>query len=368
MKASLVWDGTDILLIPESMGLPREDQMRGTIGERLGEINGRICYDSLGKGRSSISFHEHISQVKHFSVYEHYMVTLELPITALDKTPETHLLMVLINRPGIWVEDSLTSLRITLNPRVILDWDEVKKPIQDLKQTNLFLKLSLRNELERLCPEIFKHFKNEGIYASLLPFKQAEAKSEDEKWVSLYMQGSRGFSHEQVRHGDFSAISQRSTRYVDEGGNGLPTDHPDYVPESEWVQHPLTTAFFDTGLESSKYLTDLKVDSGRAYRRLVRSLEPWLIEKGVDKTTARKQARGAARGYLGNALSTELIFSASVTQWKRQLKQRLNAAADAEIRQIYVPVLEALKASRYADCFENYSTRLSPDGIGLVLE
>lgn len=374
MNASLVWDGTDQLWIPEPMGAPRADQMQGTVGERLGEVNGRICYDSLGKGRSSTSFHEHISQVKHFSVYEHYMVTLELPV-ANDLVSESYLLWCLINRPGVWVEDALTRIRITLNPRVILDWDSLKTVPKELELANLILKLSLHVEfLAKLCPEIEKHTRSTSAFHRYLPFSIVQPETEDEKWISLYMQGSRGFSHEQVRHGDFSAISQRSTRYVDEC-------------DSDWVAHPLITAWLeehrkvaDAHADDISYRVNEKIDESfiylnpaqpvaqEQYKYCVATLEPWLIEKGVDKVTARKQARGAARGYLGNALSTELIFSASVTQWKRQLKQRLNAAADAEIRQVYVKVLEALKQSRYANCLENFTTKPSPDGIGLVLE
>jgi thymidylate synthase ThyX len=87
----------------------------------------------------------------------------------------------------------------------------------------------------------------------------------------------------------------------------------------------------------------------------------------VDAFTARKQARGAARGYLGNALFTELIFSASVAQWRRILAQRLNAAADAEIREMAADVLPILKGCRYGSDFADMNTKPSPDGIGVVL-
>jgi thymidylate synthase ThyX len=83
--------------------------------------------------------------------------------------------------------------------------------------------------------------------------------------------------------------------------------------------------------------------------------------------TARKQARGMARGYLGNALQTEMLFSASVAQWKRMLEQRLTPAADAEIRLVYELALAELKRSRYGAAFERYELVDSPDGLGKVL-
>lgn len=177
-----------------------------------------------------------------------------------------------------------------------------------------------------------------------------------------------GNSHEQVRHGDWTAISQRSTRFVDES-------------ESPWVMHPLERAYRDERYAPLKEEAQQtmamdhasgSVSLGKAkYKALVAELEPWLIARGVDKTTARKQARGAARGYLGNALYTELLFSASVTQWKRMLRQRASQFADAEIRQVYASeamcVLGELKKSRYASAFAGWDMSPAPDGIGHVL-
>jgi thymidylate synthase ThyX len=96
------------------------------------------------------------------------------------------------------------------------------------------------------------------------------------------------------------------------------------------------------------------------------TLEPWLIAKGVDKFTARKQARGAARGYLGNALQTEMVWTVNVRAFKGILKQRASAAADAEIR---------ILANRLYECALPYwpaylghlKQRPCPDGLGYEL-
>jgi thymidylate synthase ThyX len=68
----------------------------------------------------------------------------------------------------------------------------------------------------------------------------------------------------------------------------------------------------------------------------------------TDKTAARKQARGAARGYLGNALASDMLFTTSVTGWKWILSQRKNKLADAEIREVYTPAWTALQSSSTA--------------------
>lgn len=174
-----------------------------------------------------------------------------------------------------------------------------------------------------------------------------------------------GNSHELVRHGDRTGISQRSTRFVQEN-------------ESPWVDHPLVQEFLaskdllpddpENRIRGAlgAIIGDVKISAREVYERTVEHLQKWLTAKGVDKLTARKQARGAARGYLGNALLTELIFSASVGQWKRMLRMRACAPADAEIRAVFVQALEALKQSRYAADFSSFIVAPAPDGLGEI--
>jgi thymidylate synthase ThyX len=189
---------------------------------------------------------------------------------------------------------------------------------------------------------------------------EAHFENDDEKWISLLLCGSRGMSHEQVRHGDFTAISQRSTRYVDEA-------------ESPWVEHPLLTCWraHVGDVPFRRSLSDVSqkaIEQARSvYDTQVTALQAWLEAEGVDKHTARKQARGAARGYLGNALYTEMIFSANVRQWLWMLNQRGSKFADAEIRVLYAQVLPQLQRSRYGDSFKHLRLEPSPDGIGEVV-
>jgi thymidylate synthase ThyX len=172
-----------------------------------------------------------------------------------------------------------------------------------------------------------------------------------------------GNSQEQCRHR--FRMSQRSTRFVDES-------------ESSYVRHPLITQFLsdDTvnGLRKQDVLTYMKESESSdktTYNFLVGYLQDYLKTHGVDGTQARKQARGAARGFLGMALHTEMIFTTTVKGWRWILSQRATKLADAEIRVLYATgdksVLSCLKSSRYGHFFDDLKIEDCPDGIGKSL-
>lgn len=355
--AKLAWDGGEEVHVPSEMGKPRADQLLGTSRERLVELAGRVCYDSCGTGRNSSDYHKHIQEVGHLSVLEHAYATFHMEGN-VDP-------VIFLNRPGLWVERALGGgWRVTANPRSILEWNRWSCPGASKVQVELAKEFGreLRGMASPLYPQIVREIEDRdvvGIPPFILCEKSAvEPQSDEERWVTMFMIGSRGFSHELVRHGDFTAISQRSTRFVDEDG-------------SPWIDHPLVQEY--VAFHKNKYGQDMldvtslvKVSAGSAYRHVASHLQSWLIERGVDKFTARKQARGAARGYLGNALQTELIFSASVGQWKRMLRMRCSAPADAEIRAVFSQALAELKRSRYAKEFDGFQLEPATDGLGQI--
>jgi len=364
VTAKLVWDGSPIVRVPDEMGKPRTDQLQGSVREILSEVSGRICYDSVGTGRNSIDYHKHVKDVGHLSVYEHAHMTV-----AIDEPLDLTTALVYLNRPGLWIENRFEDgYRVTFNPRNILDWDtwseanSVDDLINDHSELTTGLNLAVHANaaypMMVPAPAIVHPMKERFLKTS----RVVEPEADEEKWVSMFMVGSRGFSHELVRHGDRTGISQRSTRFVQES-------------DSEWIDHPLVQEF-DKHLAATKGVGDasrwidriwsVKKLAREVYSEVVETLQPWLMEKGVDKLTARKQARGAARGYLGNALSTELIFSASVGQWKRMLRLRAVGPADAEIRAVFVQALAELKNSRYGADFKDFHLEPSPDGLGEI--
>ena len=386
ISATFIYDGSAPPIIPERM-LPKDPasiaargQMQGTPMEQLVELAGRVCYDSLGVGRPSADYHKHILEVGHLSVLEHAVFTVRWEcnqVTIINWALE------FLNRPNISVKHGYSPddrdqwfLEVTLNLRHVLEWYQVLKgPFPHPAKIRV-----LRHLAHQLAPAIVGP--SDELAEDEVYFRLIDPRDDRQKWATYLLTGSRGFSHELVRHGDWTAISQRSTRYVDES-------------ESPWVDHPLTLKWAQC---SSRGCADLdraeerrrrtiasgggagtRFDSApglmtweatehakAAYRVLVSELEPWLITRGVDKFSAKKQSRGAARGYLGNALYTEVVFSASLAQFKHMIRMRACAAADAEIREVFVQVFRDM-AVRYADRFTGWTVVPAPDGIGEVV-
>lgn len=166
---------------------------------------------------------------------------------------------------------------------------------------------------------------------------------------------SRGLTHELVRHRVGLAISQRSTRYVDED-------------QTEWMLHPLFRDYIEcTGDASLFDEWEGSIHIARdVYRNMTSKLERFALDRGVDKLTARKQARGAARGILGNALMTEMVWSANVRMLRTVIDQRANPAADAEIRELGIGLLRIMREELPA-YFSDYTIAESDDGIGEVV-
>ncbi len=186
-------------------------------------------------------------------------------------------------------------------------------------------------------------------------------------WMTFFLGNlSRGLTHELVRHRVGIAISQRSTRYVDENG-------------SDWVLHPMIEAYLkdatiaESGVAAAGGLTDaalmeeaLHVTMEMAkntYGSLVDKLQAWALKKGIEKFAARKQARGAARGLLGNALLTEMVWSCNVRTLRGAiLKQRGNGAADAEIRALAGLLYEAA-LPHWGAYLNDFKRRPAADGL-----
>jgi len=355
IKAKLVYDGKTFT-VPEELGKPTPEQLMGSVPEQVSELCGRICYDSLGKGRGSTDYHKHLLQVGHFSVYEH------VHFTAVIEPEDSNYgmtLLVLANRPGLTIaipKEDHRKLRITFNPRHLLDWEfwDANSFIHDdMKWTNHELRKSLVDNCNPIIPSILQSYPSLDKWVAS-GAELVEPLYPSEKWVTMYLSGSRGMSHEQVRHR--FCISQRSTRYVDES-------------ESAYITHPLITNYaIDTKELDPFGVHQAKWQCAGIYDNITASLSEWLRGKGIDKFTARKQARGAARGYLGNALATELMFSAPINMWKHMLRLRCSIHADAEIRVMYASVLEELRKSQYAEYFSDLELVPSGDGIGQVLK
>lgn len=391
LKAKLVWDGTDEVRIPEEAGEPREDQMQGTAPERLGEVAGRNCYDSMGKNgsRSSADYHPHITGVGHGSVYGHWHGVFEFAAKHLSVEARFAILKALVNRPGIYVNlKNPDVVRFTTNFRSIFDWGKWTNEAYKKSYYDAETALAARTLHVALCcvgrglaPQIIAAFakvgkidegviwnRGDGMFDFMSSAKVVEPEDDFERWISIYVEGSRGLTHEEVRHGYMTGISQRSTRFVDEN-------------ESPWITHPMLQEYLvdeNVPLEEREEvrlrIAETEMIGKKVYGTVVEKLQPWAMKRIPEtdkfrKQTARKQARGAARGYLGNGLKTLGIFSASAYEWNWKETQRAANAADGEIRCEYsMEILPELLKSRYAKTdFAHLKTEPAVDGVGLVL-
>jgi thymidylate synthase ThyX len=332
-------------------------QFAGGDMENLCEVAGRACYDSIGAGRNSREWYKHIQEVHHLSVMEHARLTFEVP---------QHYAWHFINRDGCWMgfPEILTDcMRVTINARAVKEWRKWTERIQKFPEYRagaLRIGCALWEEFHKKMPLLFcpasEAFTEIGN--SIKPVQDIKLfsgpLSENERAVSLLIHGSRGMSHEWVRHRK-GAVSQRSTRFVDESS-------------TPWIEHPLETLFRARQVFETNAASAVRDHARDFYFVVSNSLRLWLTCNGVSKATALKQARGAARGYLGNALYTELVYTASITQWKDILMLRLHPAADGEIRLVALKALEILKGVEPAAFSgEQWQTVPAPDGIGEVL-
>ncbi len=301
--------------LPTAMGVPDDGQATGTPLEVLAETAGRICYDSYGRGRTSNKYHQHIAEVGHLSVYEHCVFTVEFD-QWFDSWFET-----LVNRPGVHIERSKDSkVRLTTNLRAVLEWRKHEDGTQS--KASRYIQGELTRHAAELAPQIVA-LNRTGVNIS----RVVKPSTIDEVWVSVWLKGSRGFSHEMVRHGDSTAISQRSTRYVHEEIDNV-CWHPEVVDLTNGMSVlNVNAATLDCALATAFEAYDDLIDS--------------LIDLGCDKKTAY----GAARGILPNALATQMIFSASLRQWNHIFAMRCSPYADGEIRAI----MQDLKSKMFSD-------------------
>jgi thymidylate synthase (FAD) len=134
---------------------------------------------------------------------------------------------------------------------------------------------------------------------------------------------SRCLTHELIRHRVGTAISQRSTRYCDES-------------EVRFVRHAA-----ESGTSAAQSAT--REHARGAYQQTVDRIEEQLVERGVSKLSARKQARAAAARYLPQGLETELVWSANIRALRHVILMRAHDAADAEIRELGVQILKVVR-------------------------
>ena len=223
-------------MLPEC-GIPHSHHFQGTPLDNLVELAGRVCYDSARgkKTRSSEAYHKHIIEVKHLSVQEHANITVQFDTKHLNYNDNDTIAIATttINRPGVYLlSDGSGNLQITANLRAIREWNYFHNnmaPYDMQDQIGNIMKLWARCE----TPKVMFDYAFKPDEFCFVPNQLIKPINDEQKWISFYFgEVSRGFSHELVRHKWHTAVSQRSTRYVDES-------------ESDWAWHPLLRKYED---------------------------------------------------------------------------------------------------------------------------
>lgn len=313
------------------------------------------------------------------SVLEHYVRTFFIaddhPAVDMQQGEGLAYDLMFQNRLGCFVRKGAHGVRVTMNLRAVVEWHfwsdilinehhpemhdvcrAVWTAIGDRIQEMWRAEVPLLMGAPKFDP---KGRDNLSAWALALHTMFVEPETDAEKHVSLYLVGSRGFSHEMVRHR--FAMSQRSTRYCEEGDN-------------RWHWHPLIKQFISEveGSDLGNLLSEAEASAKAAYGLICNELQDWLAAKlpkdtPYKKKHARKQARGAARGFQGNAMETQMLYTAPVWGWRHIINMRAADAADAEIREVISEAVPVLQVCRYGDRFADMVLVPASDGMGMAL-
>lgn len=372
-------------IIPPSMGSPRPDQLQGSPYEQLIELAGRVCYDSLGKGRSSPDYHQHIVDSQHFSLYEHCWLFFRVDAPTSHALIQQHGLLptglFFNNRPGCFTfirhptsAFSIPETVVAINYRAIVEFDYITTQYAQLGVLAQHpLTISVSHAIRHAMLDMLK------ADAPDLPIPQCEhhdntlpptlftriAPAEVPLFLNFHtfhITCSRRASLELVRHHRYlTGFSQRSTRYCDED------------PYSN-VEHPLISRLLaDNNNSLSTSINHARTQITTVYEEIVERGTNYLYATcpSLGKTDARKQARAAAASILPHDLSTEIIFTVPSFVLISLLQRRWSPHADAEIRQLAALLAAAIKGTplhtSYFGEHSNFAIEPSPDGLGTCL-
>lgn len=152
--------------------------------------------------------------------------------------------------------------------------------------------------------------------------------------ATLFVTGvSRPFLTEFTRHRPFS-FSVRSQRFVNEENANFIL--PPAVRNLEEKKLEGASIFDSlTNVDAIEMaISDATATAISSYQTIVVELERDLLNKGVGKFAARKQAREAARSVLPNMVETHMVITANFRAWHEALTRRMAPDADAEMREV----------------------------------
>lgn len=325
------------LVLPKEEFTKAPHKLTGSRHENLMEVAGRVCYDSFGDtgGRPSKEYLEHIVESKHTSVLGHSIVR----IIVKDYDLLSNWCAVFSSSPGwylsIAADDSKRAI-LTANIRFLeREIDSTRSMAQSIPRniitTDTFVTLYKigREQAPHILTQEFDDYQilHGNIYETVTydrKFSKEHFPILNYNWYAFEVECSRSTSHELIRHSFESAISQRSTRYVNEvDDNGYFT----------FLHHPFEE-IDSSHIEFVKFI-------GKKYNSVKNSVLEKLKTKPISDFAKIKQARAAASRYIPHGLRTKLVYSVSERQLKEVIKQRnIQYVADEEIKIVAEQMLD----------------------------
>lgn len=351
---------------------------------KITEFAGRICYNSGYKGqknRDSISYHKHIIESKHFSIYGHINYTIKVDLDNLkrkvvDEVAKDivedfasasnddlkdaffvsvntlseffkHLFRFLSNRKRIYLRYVNNNLYMNISLRYIIETIvENKIGIIDLMVIKLLLEKNedLRNFIKLLFPDFYIKLTSDGdfgiddVLLTRPPFDSINFKSMFESvFKSMYesiFKASFDAADDIFEWYNFYIYTSRRT------ANELIRHNTEYALSQQSTRYVMKDKLKIVDLRNYLELniSDYRVDYffqdllGKYFDdvgQLLRKMLNFLLLFANDY--GRKEILGFYANFLPNGIDTEMVFSCTKWQFEKIKEQRLTQYADKNI-------------------------------------
>lgn len=296
---------------------------------KLIEACGRTCYKSENKitENSAEKFVQMITKAGHYSVLEHANICFEINCEYSWK------FMVGYDKNRYLNCTAFEGRKlISGNFRA---WLEFQRYFSIHTPSAI---LDIFNYLSKNFPAVFTEYYFDPILSKSVILVTEDQMTPEEKLIhatrTCRFITNRAITHEMVRHRNFS-YSQESTRYVKYDGNMefiLPVWLDDiwlgdwFDRESAWQSR---FGRRDEDWMQAPALWLWSCEEAETHYKTLITQHAWRPEQ--------------ARGVLPNDLKTEIVCTASLSEWKHMLGLRTSKAAHPQIRSLMTPALEELQ-------------------------
>lgn len=358
--AHLVYDGDDSRFhIPETLGSAEQQPIVGSPLEQLSEFVAFLS-ESLDSGDEFIHIHRALIERGLRNPYRH--AVFGVVVTAGTADEAWKWAGMLFGEPDYWGRVVGTDLRITTNLRAMIRGFG-DSPIRDTQ-----VPMALAVVATALAPQfpwsetgiahIVERLPQEATHDRGTAMK---AEHPGERWVTVYVQAGMRLLAEVGGSLQVGVMARRTAKFDD---SGMP-----------WIINPLLKEYLkacesqhgEVFAALDAHIQDFAAGSQRLYDEIVSHLEAY--------SRSDVQARVSASGFLGQCVRSEAVITTTVAEWQRLLRVNGDFRVPAEARHLFVgkregepSIFDALIRSRYRESFLGAQPRLSPDGVGRVID